>query len=973
MNITVFLKSLLRYFYLNRGIITNLLIIGLVGLLSVSWFRGDYLISAVDFSMPLDRIRSFIANFYVWDSRSLGGANPRILAFTFPVWMFFAFSEIVSLTVVNAEKILFYCVFTLSGLSMYYMTTALICHKNFKFKRLAGLISGIFYMLNPYVAINIMPLRQVSYIIYALLPLVFSIFVKGLNEKRGIKFAMVTALVTSLATSVYVDPSFIPLTLLPLFIYLLFFILINLKKTVVFSAFKFTTAFLAIWAILNLYWLIPDVSSYSSELEKVASGYNSIGMSFQSTVQLNSAPILGAIRLLGFWALDSGYKGDPYFTWASTYQNPILIVISFLVPLLTFVALLLKPKDKHVLFFTSFTIISLLLVNGSYSPLGNWIYSSVPLFAMFFNTPYLRFGMYVTLAYAFLIGYALTELFNRFTSHLKKIRSRKRKIISGIPIVFALFLIVGVYAFPLWTGDVIRPGTAVLQSNRYKMPAYYQDASDWLGTDASDFKIITLPISKIGYAELKWDNGGYDGPYPAEWLFPKPIITSALAGNGLAGQAIDLITKNSTTAATMLLALMNVKYVLFHKDTNWLYIEDNPSWISSSPEQLQSILDSSDALSLEKTFGELDFYRNNSWSPMHIYAATNSILVDGGLSQMIQITERDDFKPDESVLLLSDQLGAEQLSSLPMNLIFIQDQNFTSYGTLSNAMHDGRVVYVPTLQPLITARYFSGWKRIISTNGQGDPDMIIFQSPTSCPYIGSFPTNFTSWNAHNSTLVYLTTSNSSFRIDEILTDGNMASDISEIWWETGWMGMSTKPVTYPIIIPPNQKAIIQINHKAGNVTLRTNPPQIKNVLLYSLKNGENFADANNLMSPTQTGNTTITYEKINPTKYVVHVNASTPFFLVFSESYHKDWVASIDGQQIPSEHHFMANGFANGWYINKTGTYTVTLEFWPQKLFYIGSTISITTLILCVLYISKDKMKTIHKQYIKKNQQTSST
>jgi hypothetical protein len=397
--------------------------------------------------------------------------------------------------------------------------------------------------------------------------------------------------------------------------------------------------------------------------------------------------------------------------------------------------------------------------------------------------------MYVTLAYAFLIGYALTELFNRFTSHFKKMRSRERQIISGIPIVFALFLIVGVYAFPLWTGDVIRPGTRVLQSSRYKMPAYYQDASDWLETDASDFKVITLPVSKIGYAELKWDNGGYDGPYPAEWLFPQSIITSALAGNGLAGQTIDLITKNSTKAAAKLLALMNVKYVLFHEDSNWLYVEDNPSWISTSREQLQSILSASNTLFLEKKLGELDFYRNEYWSPMHIYARTNSILINGGLNQMIQFTELTDFDPSESVLLLSDQLDIQQISTLPMNI-----------------------------------------------------------------------------------------------------------------------------------------------HSKGNVSA--------------------------------------IFEEIDPTRYIVQVNASQPFFLVFSESYDKDWIAYVDGQQIPNEYHFTANGFANGWYINKTGTYTITLEFWPQKLFYIGSAISITTFILCTIYVSKDKIKTTYKRYVKKNQQT---
>jgi hypothetical protein len=48
----------------------------------------------------------------------------------------------------------------------------------------------------------------------------------------------------------------------------------------------------------------------------------------------------------------------------------------------------------------------------------------------------------------------------------------------------------------------------------------------------------------------------------------------------------------------------------------------------------------------------------------------------------------------------------------------------------------------------------------------------------------------------------------------------------------------------------------------------------------------------------------------------------------------------------------MANGYANAWYINKTGTYTITLEFWPQKLFYIGAAISLTTFLACTAYLA---------------------
>jgi hypothetical protein len=954
--------------------------------------------------------------------------------------------------------------------------------------------------------------------------------------------------------------------------------------------------------MLNLYWLIPNLYSASNQIAKVASAYSSVGVSFKSDVQLNSAHIIGAIRLLGLWSLNSSYNGDPYVLWAPAYQNPLLIVIGFIIPILAFIPALLKPKDKHILFFTCFAIIGLLLVNGTYSPLGNWIYSEVPLFSTFFNSPYLEFGMYVTLAYAFLIGYGLTELFTRLTLHIKKIRSRARPIIAGLPIIFILFLIVGVYAFPLWTGDVIRPSTEFIQSNTYQMPTYYQTASNWLGTDSTDFNIVPLPISALGYAYLKWENGGYEGPYPADWLFPKSVITTTSAGNGLAGLAAQLIVNNSTEAASKILSLMNVKYVLFQEDTNWQYVEGNSQIISSSPEQLQSILNSTAALSLAEIFGKLDFYLNNYWQPIKIYATPAGILADGNLTLLMQIAEMNDFSPSEYVILLSDQLDAQQISVLPINTTFVQSQSLNStYDTVSNLLNEGGLVYVLDSQPFMAASYYSGWKGVISTNGQGDPSMLIFQSPTSCPYISSFPMNFTSWNAYNSTiiyittasspliinsvqadgnqvsptawwetgtswetgwpiiipanqraiiqvnqyanivsletdsgtislgvtdgwtnpppttassetqttvftpeagtyllsinvatglgygnlsakidnqtfsidansqeqgpvftykyigpinltagyhtistsgenttipvydglanpvnwtstftnqsysaryypgwqavvrtdgsepsdtmsfstldqcpysfpsnftgwnaynstLVYLTTGNDPLRIDGIVADGEIASDITGVWWETGWMGMGTKPVTYPIIIPANQRAIIQINHKADSVTLETNPPQIGNMLLYSLKSGESFVDASNLLPSSQTNVTSITYEEINPTQYTVHVNASKPFYLVFSETYDDDWVASISGQQIPNQYHFTANGYANGWYINKTGTYTITLEYWPQNLFYIGGAISATAFILCMVYVSKDRFKSIYKKYARSRQ-----
>ena len=54
--------------------------------------------------------------------------------------------------------------------------------------------------------------------------------------------------------------------------------------------------------------------------------------------------------------------------------------------------------------------------------------------------------------------------------------------------------------------------------------------------------------------------------------------------------------------------------------------------------------------------------------------------------------------------------------------------------------------------------------------------------------------------------------------------------------------------------------------------------------------------------------------------------------------------------------HYLVNGYANSWYIKPSDTggrenYELIVEFWPQRLFYIGLFISLTTLAGCLGYL----------------------
>ena len=109
----------------------------------------------------------------------------------------------------------------------------------------------------------------------------------------------------------------------------------------------------------------------------------------------------------------------------------------------------------------------------------------------------------------------------------------------------------------------------------------------------------------------------------------------------------------------------------------------------------------------------------------------------------------------------------------------------------------------------------------------------------------------------------------------------------------------------------------------------------------------------------------VVFEKINPTRYQLQVTASTPFFLIFGESFHRgwklysgdvNWLGSIYKRPVSEGEHFIVNGYANAWYVDKLGTYDLTLYFWPQTLVYIGLVILILAFIAGILYSMRDKI-----------------
>ena len=762
----------------HKDAVIDTAMISLFGLVSITWFRGDFFIWTGDFAFIPYQIQPFSQPLYSWGTFN---SAVRTISALIPYELFRVLSGGLGLSGVIAEMIWFYINLTLSGFSMYYLISVL------GQKRKIRLIPAIFYMYIPNISnVNFLLLTPTAFPHYASLPLLLALFVRGIDQRKGVKYGFfLGAIWTFVSTSAYINPVYVVISWYVIISYLVSYIIINrADRSKITAAIQFTMSLVLIWMALNLYWILPLAFSFSSELHKTIYLYQRAGESSLDRFMASSASLFDVFRLAGFWALSSGYKGEFYAPWAQIYSSSILfLAISFTFPILAVIPILNRSKKKHILYFASLLITGAFFAKGPNAPFGEtitWLFVNVTILQSFRNI-YSLFFPVITLCYAFLIGEALSSI------HSFRIPRIHMKSLGPILTIAISFMLLGVYMFPVWSGEVIHSGGNIIPSARVKIPEYYYEARSWLSEDRQDFTIFSLPMSKaIGYEAFSWEHG-YAGGGVTGSLIQRPVISDGSIYEGLPGLVAQRIVENSTTNASKILVLMNVKYLIFHRDAAWQFIDGSlyGGFIFAAPEHLQSILSSQQGLHVERTFEKLDFYKNEYWTPVHIYAASNAIPVRGGLNEMVDIVESNNFTPNNFVLFLSDQLTHEQYS-------FITE--------LDN---------------------------------------------------------------------------------------------------------------------------------------------------YYLKPD-------------------ITYEKMNPTKYVVNVNASYPFFLVFSGSYHKDWIAYVDGREV--ELHLMANGYANAWYINKTGTFKIVLDFWPQKLFYIGSAISLTTFILSVLYFSKNRIKTFHRQHIMKKE-----
>lgn len=135
-------------------------------------------------------------------------------------------------------------------------------------------------------------------------------------------------------------------------------------------------------------------------------------------------------------------------------------------------------------------------------------------------------------------------------------------------------------------------------------------------------------------------------------------------------------------------------------------------------------------------------------------------------------------------------------------------------------------------------------------------------------------------------------------------------------------------------------------YPAKKIVKSSTKQEVSELPSIDVNQGEVLVDVENLPPLESDSVISISYKRINPARYIVHIKNQSPFILVFSELFNDAWQASYQNKNFP---HFRSNFYANGWLIDKTGEFDITLEYLPQRLLEAGEKVSLISYSLVVL------------------------
>jgi len=899
-----------------------------------------------DAGIPLYFVEGLLSHLCAWGHHVNTGTNfmPIVIEQT-PLLLFSALLEFIGVLPVIINRLILFGAFALAGWGMYRLIKTIFLFDSRSLTRLACISGSMFNMYNPN---NIGHLEIGGYnfiVISGMLPLTMSFIYEGFKASQsGIKWLRYSLLTAFSSVVLLTQHREINVLLVPfLGVFCLTLVIKNISKPrLLFNDIKFLSVTFFASIGLNLFWIIPLLSIYftTSFVESIYSNpyfpERLMIISTRNNIWIQSFRMqqYSSNRLAVF------VRGN----WIPWITSPANVLVGIVLSCLAYSSLILRRERKVALFAAATALFTALSTGLSppFGPIYAWLWNNLLIFRAF-NNP-LKFFHIVQLGYSVLLGVATAEIARRISSlHLARTSPQMvfKLPLPKIFVVIVIFLI-SFNSYPLFSGNL----DGILEPAQ--IPQYYYEARTWLQDQKGDFRIMMLPQPLTG--SYVWT------PKQPAVYGMSPISNQFFASSHPVIDMIEArVQPHVTPAGSPDLA---ITYYLYDLLMNYYSTY---------------------------TFDML--YRPEIWVDANFTSGWVFIQSDSGVTSY-NFTSLGNNKGVIETVTSEQPAGILYGKSVPS----ISTDKFPYF--VARLKGDGESQYLFQLY-MNGGMYDSG----IQTSPEEAKTLIIYLPPgksinkvllqAKCPWLGSAV-------IHWEFIMFLDSLPQGFSISKMLNllsikylivsddlaspgpgrepvDTTTLRDFLEklsdvklverfgalyVYENVGYENTQVYASTNYIFLPDDVNTQVMKNYYTSVGRGESNISDLAALSLKSLPHpyysdiGVNLTDNAAIPQIAEKKHVNLTYERISPSEYKVNVNAERPFVLIFSETYDEQWsLTTTEGEAVP--YHFVINFYANGWYVNKTGDYTLTLYFSPQRFLNQGlyGTIVSATFLLILIFV----------------------
>lgn len=808
---------------------------------------------------------------------------------------------------------------------------------------LSAIIGGFFFGINPSYFIGDWGWPTIA-LGYASLPWIIFCFNKIIFDENW-KYSIICAFIISFNTDEHMlwGGYILLLLLYSAFIFILRLIKEKKSNFSVRSLYGFISVmtFYFLFILPRLITKFYSVSAYQFSLTKAG-----------ADVPWMHASMPNMLRAMSHMDIPNIYTTiHPIF---STLNS--LTPLTFLIPTFAFISLLLYRNNWITLFYSSLLIFSILpFYSGSpFKWLFYWFFFNTPVGPIFrtWRIP----DAYIALSLTVLIVFSLYYIFEKL--------ARKKHYI--ILLILGILFVFSVYSWPLLTGDVNNRLTPV------KVPNEYYTANSFLSNQTGDFRVVYVPEFVYSYGA----NTNRKPFWSPKWGVIQEFLTFSSSKptfwpTGSYGHYFDftlspfyhsLLTTYDTETLSHFLTFANVQYIVIH--------DDIPT-ISGDIKRYVQFLNKSSSFKLVYNERFIYIFQNLRNQPK-ITVPENIVLVDGGYRVVKKFYDTNDNNKTYAFIFIDLKMNSELithakylLSDKPKEQV-INDLIFTNSTSVSSRYTIFPYNYEPNYDPRnkwSRASYldphqavwhpYVNWKDyawdFVYMKG------VVFTDNSEDTLVIPFELENENYVVLVKVLVNEKGGKIRFEIGNNTFDIKTSENYNGFYWEPIYLNVTG--IAHSINIK-NVKgfnaisAIYIIPNDAYTREIKNAENTLGNFRIISF-NKSLFLNSSYEYGQTERKIDNLKFTKINPTLWKVQVNATQPFMLSFGESYDPLWVANINknGQNVGTAESIPINSVINGFWIDQTGNIDITIEFKPQKWYYIGIVISGITFIICILYL----------------------